>query len=216
MTWSLSCCARSLSGDPAGTRSTARQRGFTLVEAVVVLLIVGLVVVIAIPNMARARFRAIMLGQMKQVRQAAMVARIDAIRGGRQTVLGLTTELGRPALYAWRDDNGDEQHQTGETVIGRWTFSERVTVAEDTVSSDNRTLRTLTGSGPNKGVVFLPNGVANSHGTAGVGQGGFVVSDVRGNRFRVTIQGGSGTVTEEMQDPTAAGGWTTRYVNWRY
>ena len=187
------------------------EGGFTLVEVVVVLVIIGLMVAFAIPNLARARVRAIMLGQMKQVRQAAMVARIDAIKGGRQTVLGFTTELGRNALIAWRDDNGDETQNAGERVIGRWTFSDKVTVADDPTV----TLKTLGGGG--KGVVFLPNGTANSHGTVGAGEGAFLVSDINGNRFRVTIQGGAGTVTERMYDPNYPGDWNPeRFVNWRY
>lgn len=186
----------------------ARVRGFTLIEAVVVLAIIGLMVAFAIPSMARARIRAIMLGQMKQVRQAVMLTRIDAIRGGRQTVLGFTTVLGRQALVAWRDDNGDADQQAGEQTIGRWTFSERVTVADD----PDIPLRVLTGS--DKGVVFLANGTTLSgFGGGATGAGAFRLNDQNGNSFQVVIQGGSGSVREQMWDGSD---WSDRFVNWRY
>lgn len=180
--------------------------------------IIAAVVSFAIPNMVRARIRAVMLAQMKQVREAAMVTRIDAIKGGRQAVLAIRPVNGRPGLVAWRDDNGDqvadatdnnEALDDGERVIGRWAFGEKVTVANDPA----RTLKALDGGG--RGVVFMANGTANSQGTAGVGQGAFLVSDFRGNLFRVTVQGGVGTVTEEMQ-VAGAGTWTTRFNQWRY
>ncbi len=185
----------------------AGERGFTLIEVLVVLGIIGVVVLIAIPNMVRARTRSLMLSQMKQVRQAAMMTRIDAIKGGRQSVLGFTTELGRPALIAWRDDDGDETRDSGEHVIGRWTFSERVTIGGDPTV----TLKSLDGGG--EGVVFLANGAANPHGDVGEGQGAFLVTDFKGNRFQVRIQGGAGTVTEQMWD---GNGWSDRFVHWRY
>jgi prepilin-type N-terminal cleavage/methylation domain-containing protein len=185
------------------------ERGFTLVEALLVLVIIGITMVWIVPNMMRMRIRANTLAQMKQVRQAAMIARMDAIQGGRQTVLALDGN----GLIAWRDD-GNETRDAGEAVIGRWAFSEKVTVAEDTVSTaPTLHLKTLPGGG--RGVVFLASGQANSTGTAGVGQGAFLVSDVRGNRFRVIVQGGSGSVNEEMWDPDTSA-WSRRTVFWRY
>lgn len=220
---SRSPSVRHVRSPQGGAERITGERGFTLAEVVVVLAIIGLVVAIAIPNMARARLRSIMLSQMKQVRHAVMMSRMDAIKGGRQTVLGFTTELGRNALIAWRDDNGDETQDPGEQVIGRWTFTERVTIDEDTISTGpTRALYTLTsslgGGGTEKGVVFLANGSCNcsSSGGVGAGMGAFLVSDQNGNLFRVTVHGGAGTVEEHMQDPNGPEGWSTRYVNWRY
>jgi len=192
--------------------NVGRERGFTLVEAAVVLAVIGVIVAFAIPNLFRARVRAIQLSQMKQVRQAVMLTRVDAIRGGRQTVLGFATELGRPALIAWRDDNGDEVRQASEAIIRRWSFSERVTVADD----PEIPLRLLTGAGTAKGVVFLANGTVLSDDAGGpTGSGAFRVTDRKDNRFQVEIQGGSGSVTERMWDPDG-GTWSDRFVHWRY
>ena len=180
---------------PARLLRWHRQRGMTLAETLIVLAIIGAIVLFAIPNMRRSKIRAELLSQMKMVRQAAAVARIHAIRGGSQTVLTEGTVGGKPGLVAWQDANADEVQDADETLVGEWLFTDHVIL---TTTTDLKLLGTTT----KRGVVFLPNGIAHSSASegAGAGQGRYLVSDHLGNEFEVRIQGGSGSVIEEMKD----------------
>jgi hypothetical protein len=156
-----------------------------------------------------------MIGQVKMFRQAVAISRISAIREGARVVVSFEN-LGDTGgwLRAWVDNDLTETISAGDTIL-----YERVVPAKFSVSQD-ATLRLyrLGGSASRRGVVFLPNGsgIVNETGTAGIGQGAAVITDSKGNQLRLRIQGGSGTVIEEMRDPSS-GEWdakSTKY--WRY
>jgi type II secretory pathway pseudopilin PulG len=165
----------------------------TLIEVLVVLVLAGVILVIAIPNLIRARVRAEMLGEVGMLRQALAIARVNAIRAG--SPVGMAMESG--AVVAWVDDNGDEDHDGGERQVGRWTFRPTFTVTEDPA---NRLYRL---GGTTAGVLYLPTGSAlvEQGSATAIGDGAVIVQDFKGNQIRLLIQAGTGTVQQAMKVP---------------
>ena len=193
----------------------ARQRGFTLTEMLVVVAIVGLIAVIGMPNLHRASIRADLLQEVKMVRQALAVARINAIKSSRGVAVSLipgdTAQPGHTVL-AWFDDDGDEILDAGDQLVGRWYMGVKTLVGPD--SDSDLSLNPMPGGGA--GVVFSPDGTALVHGTEiGIGMGSVVISDLKNNRIRLLIAGGSGTVQEEMWNPDL-NTWSNEFRFWRY
>ena len=184
------------------------QRGYTLIEMLVVVMIVGMIVVVAIPNLRRAKVRADLLDDVKMLRQSVAIARINAVKYSRRVVLRILEDAAVQQgglVIAWVDDNADESMDGGEEVVGRWLVNNNTFLAPDSTDA-SRLFHVLTGT--NRGVVFLPNGtsIANSTATVGVGVGAVIVSDRNSNQIRLSIQAGAATVIEEMWNPTA-GAW---------
>ena len=156
-----------------------------------------------------------MLAQVKTVQQAFAVARINAIKGGQPVAVSIQNINGVPTLVAWVDADGQQDFDNGtERVVGRWTIRTAFTVSEDP------TLRfhNLGGVGGPNGALFLPTGAAlvAEGGTAGVGEAGMIISDIKGNQLRLRIQAGTGSVIQEMRIPDTSD-WDARASRyWRY
>jgi prepilin-type N-terminal cleavage/methylation domain-containing protein len=187
------------------------ESGFTLVELLVVLVLVGIMLLVAVPNLLRAKVRAEMIGQVKMARQAFAVSRINAIRAGQQVGMRMLTIGGARALVAWVDANNNQGLDNGERIVGRWNFRNNFTVGED---SSNRFFL-LGGSEP--GVLFLPSGAAivENGATTPIGDAALLIADIKGNVIRLTIRGGTGTLIEEMKVPGTAS-WDRNARHWSY
>jgi Tfp pilus assembly protein FimT len=177
----------------------------------VVMVIIGVVALVGIPNLLRAKVRAEMLGQVKMMRQALAISRINAIKGGRPVAMTMETDGSGQGLVAWVDNNGNEQRDTGERQVGRWVFRPQYTVWEDPT---NRFYKL---NSARSGVLFLPTGsaIVAEGTTAPSGQAAAIISDINGNHIRLRIQAGSGTVIEEMKVPDSST-WDRNTRHWRY
>ena len=197
-----------------------RQRGFTLAEMMVVLAVITLIVGVTIPNLRRSAVRAELLGEVKMVRQALAVARIHAVKNSRRVALQLLPDDVQAYQdlepFAWVDDNANDIFDSNEVVVGRWPIGQQIFMGVDDSSNKGDDLHAFGGTPPPLGVVFLPTGTAITTGSSiGVGQAAVIISDKYNNRVRLTIQGGAGTVVEQMWDYYEED-WSTEFRFWRY
>jgi prepilin-type N-terminal cleavage/methylation domain-containing protein len=196
------------------------ERGFTLVEMMVVLVLIFLIVGISLPNLQRAIVRADFMGEVKKIKTAVMFSRIHAVKNSRTVALKILddddTQEGA-VLTAWVDDDGSGTVNGSEEILKEWNVGHPtgniITLGPDGAAS--RDLYNL--SGNLLGVVFLPNGtaIANASGDIGVGMGSVILEDTKFNQIRVTINAGAGTVIQEMWN-YIDDEWTTDMKWWRY
>jgi prepilin-type N-terminal cleavage/methylation domain-containing protein len=193
----------------------SRERGFTLVEIMIVMVIIGMVALIGFPMMARSVVRARIVSQVGVLKQAVAMARIHALKqGGGVAVRFLTTNAAREGgeVIAWVDGDGDGSYgPPSEILVGRWAVKDNVILKPD----PGNALFILGGTA--RGVLFMANGAAavRESGSVGVGQGAIVVSDHHQNDVRLLILGGTGTVVQEMWD-SESGVWSKEMRFWRY
>ena len=190
-------------------RQRQRAAGFTLIEALVVMSIIGLVAAVSIPSLQRARMRASMLEVVRTFEQAAAVSRITAIRRGRNVCLEILADDTRQQLNsfrAWIDANEDEVENAGEEVVGEWQIRRADEWSFEDSGTDPMYVLNAGGGGTARGVVYEPTGMAltEAAGQVGIGEGAFeffVWYDARKwNTFRIGIFGGAGTVRVGMWD----------------
>ena len=206
----MNCSRTAPSSSNQGPRT---ERGFTLVEMLIVVAIMGMILAISIPALRRSMVRAELIGEAKMLRAAVSVSRINAIKQSRTVVLRILLDDAAQdggLVHAWIDDDDDRVADAGEEDIGRWRVSNDIKLSPDA----GLQLRGL--SGTELGIVFLPSGaaIANTGGTV-VGAGAVVVSDFAFNQIRISVQGGSGTVVQEMWDFENSL-WSDQTRFWRY
>jgi len=200
---------------PISGRRSCQERGFTLVEIMTVMVIIGMVALIGLPMMARSVVRARILSQVGVLKQAVAMARIRALKqGGGVAVRFLTTNAAREGgeVIAWVDGDGDGSYgPPTEILVGRWPVKNNVILKPDPANA----LFILGGTA--RGILFVANGAAavSETGSVGVGQGAIVVSDHHQNDVRLLILGGTGTVVQEMWDHET-GVWSKEMRFWRY
>jgi prepilin-type N-terminal cleavage/methylation domain-containing protein len=193
-----------------------RERGFTLLEILAVIMIVALVVAIGYPMMRRSLVRAEMMGQVKMLQTSLAVCRMKAIKESQWVALELLQGGETPAggrVYGWVDSNSNRVWDEGaEEKVGEWFLNTRTAILND---GDLRPLFEL--SSGYKGVVFLPTGIAiaTQTGVPGVGRGSVIVSDRFGNQIRLQIWSSTGTVQLTMKVPGTSQ-WSDELRHWTY
>ncbi len=193
------------------------QRGFTLVEMMVVVAMIALILGVSLPNLWRSAVRADMLSQVAIIQQAVGVARIYAIKNSSQVALQFLPEaapIAKYGIHAWVDGNGNGTFDATEELVGRWPMTGDITInIED--GNASHTLHPLAGDA--LGVVFFANGTAMVHeNQIGIGQGAVVLQDTYENKLRITIQGGSGSVLTDMWNYEEAEWIVNPKHLWRY
>ena len=209
----------------SGRRRRASERGFTLVEMMVVVAMIAMIVGISIPNLWRSSVRAEMMGHVEMVQQAVAVARIYAIKNSSQVALQLLpseTQVAKYAIHAWVDANANGALDNGEEEVGRWPMAGETTIGPqfkppDGDSSPDPDVSLTPLDGTALGVIFFANGTAVVHdGLIGTGQGAVVLKDIYENMVRIRIQGGSGSVLVDMWNYDVEK-WQANPKNlWRY
>ncbi|HEX3131470.1 MAG TPA: prepilin-type N-terminal cleavage/methylation domain-containing protein [Thermoanaerobaculia bacterium] len=92
----------------------ARERGFTLIEMLVVLVILGIAALISIPYLSAQIQRSKLLGVTSQVSGLMRLARLDAIKYSRCGMVAIN--LSTRKVNAFSDKDGDCQPDAGEEI----------------------------------------------------------------------------------------------------
>jgi len=198
------------------SRCPRQERGFTVLEIMVVMVIFGMVALIGIPMMARSVTRARVMSQVGVLKQGIAMARIHALkRGGGVAVRFLSTNAAQEGgeVIAWVDGDGDGSYgPPSEILVGLWHVKDNVILKPDPAN-----LLYELGGGTSRGILFMANGAArvSESGSVGVGQGAIVVSDHHQNDVRLLVIGGTGTVVTEMWDDES-GVWSKELRFWKH
>ena|SRR5690349_7846348 len=105
----------------------ARERGFTLIEMLVVVAILGIAALLSIPYLSAQIQRSKLLGVASQVSGQMRLARLDAIKYSRNAMVAIDPATRK--VNAFSDRNGNSLPDAGEE-IGEVILPKSVTFAE--------------------------------------------------------------------------------------
>jgi len=193
-----------LSSRPDGPRAT---RGFTLVELLVVLVLVGIVLLVAIPNLRRVQIKAQVSRALRNVDNVFLRARGEAVK--RHSPVGIVINAQTRQFTVFEDwdpgnanvpTNGNGVRDANEDIIATRTLDREVSFAAKP-SGDTDPQPDLKGST----VFYGSDGALRSAG------GALYLADNRGNEFRIRVVAATGAARVEMWTGNT---WTPRREQW--
>lgn len=155
--------------------SDARQRGFTLIEALVALALVGVLVVVFVPMGRQALVRAELEGAARRAAVLVQQSRIEAIRRGIPVAVRADVTTGEAESFSDADDDqqfdaDDRLHQMKLSTRLSWTAPPSQAVLEGFPDGEGRPM-----------VVFEPDGSLRQEAFLRLG-------DDRGNYLELRIE----------------------------
>lgn len=179
-----------------------RQRGFTLVEILVMLVILAIIAVITVANMQRALTKSRTNRGLRTIASTIDFARAEALK--RRSPVGVVFGKSMTVFEDWDgaasngifDSPGDPLVMTND-VDETLTFNDSEPVGD----LDAKTLLTT--------VVYSSDGSLS----APAGGGASYVEDVKGNVFRIKVNAVTGAARTEKFDGS---GWSARREEWQW
>lgn len=186
--------------------SSRRERGYTVFEILVVLLIASLVAAFAIPNLFRTAVRTRGMSEVRTLQNGIMQARVRAIQSGWPTVFRFNVSAtGVDRIDAWIDTTPNQSWDTGEPPVLEHSLDEGYSLSPDT---------DFVALGTHRGIVFLPDGTVELASGA-VGSATVQLSDNIGNTVRLVVRAPTGMAQAQMLIP-GTGDWDDQLKHWRW
>lgn len=157
----------------ASTRRLGRRGGFTLTEAMVGLVISGILMLITIPNLQRANMHQILRSETSQIESALRRARAKAIKTRSPVRVSVN-----PTLRSCIIDQDSDRDGTFETMVTQFRIAESMDITS------------LTMGGGDGAVVFDSRGVPDGPGVLEM-----YVSSGKGRQIMLSAGSGSVVVT---------------------
>lgn len=124
MNQEICLCGRRAGLRRAGARAVTRHSGFTILEMLVVIAILGLGIILALPALQNLIVRSKLMAVARETTTLVHAARLEAIKRGQPAILQF--DLTEGVVEAYMDEDGDSQKDVGETVLSTLILPSRI------------------------------------------------------------------------------------------
>jgi len=162
------------------------SKGFTLIELIIVVVLIGLMSAIAIPNFINWLPNYRLKAATRQLYGAAMKAKGEAVKRNVNCALSFNQTIGGVAnvYVVYVDDNSNCQFDTGETIITQVTDWPKQ-VSFDTSKGGGDGLSFSNNSTGQPTIAFMPNVIPTACGS--VPNGTAFLTNTKGSQHQVVI-----------------------------